>query len=471
MIHAGKAAKEIRYAPAEYITADDAGDGSVLDSLVTQIADTINRQGWNKAALTVSLSGLWYRSQTHLSPFHDQKQIMNTLKYDIEEELAVDADETVLCFQKACETDDGSHLMVHTAEIEQLQNLFDRFEQVEKDVLVAEPDVVSWWHYLQDAEECPRDQASIAVGWAADTLSLLVMNDAGQPILTRSLPSAAGEQATELLEYELTRCLATLPENHQPRILLFHAGGLNTDGINAQARSFQMTPQMLSLNDMTQACAIGIAANYLNRKHAVDFRTDGMTPQTVIKEKERALFSLSGAVCLILLAAIIVNMLHADGWEKIENQATRDIHTAYKSVFPDKRTPMITRAKRELEGRLDEIEKKIEIQNTKVLPDSASNTLTRTFEALNVLSLDFDIQISDMRFDASSASINGSVPNYHDMEKLYNVFSDTDTPLSVDSLKLTNESGPGNRQDPTRRSTFLLRISAVERENQEEKGR
>ncbi len=445
--------------PAETFPLEPTADMATQNDFYQQLRKTLAAKGWTDSPVTLSLSGHWYRSMQHISPFTDPVQIERTLKYDVEEDLAQDADETALCYQQCRINDDGTHLIVHTGGRMQLEELFQQFEAVEMDALVAEPDIASWWHYLRLSNELPAGQACIAVGQSQDNLSILAFDNDGRPVLARSLP-AAGDQAIDMLEYELNRSLATLPESLQPQILVYHELNLDSVGLLKLADKFELKGHQLSQPDMMSVCAAGVAWNWLAGKAAVDFRADGLMPKTIRKARNAAFLGVSAATTLVLLAAIAVCFLHAQKWQTIAWDTNVTIENAYKTVFPNKRIPPFeTRIKKELEDVRKNLEEKIRIKEQKVLPDSASSTFMQTFNALNQLSLDFDIILTDMRFDAEVASLNGSVNDYLNMETLRQVFLAKECPLKIDSQKFNIEDNRGNASDSSGRYSFTLRLS------------
>jgi len=188
---------------------DDAPDP--LQTTLAQLADRMQPTGRRLHPVALAMDGALYNTQLHHSDFKDLRQIRQTLRFDIEDDFAIDADSVFLCYEKIPPSDDGTDLLVHTIDKNIAQNLLNQFEQARLDPLIAEPDVVSWLHYLKDRSLLPPDQGALVAGRSTDTLYLLVLDADHQPLLSRSYYCTDSAAALETLQCEANRSLAVLP--------------------------------------------------------------------------------------------------------------------------------------------------------------------------------------------------------------------------------------------------------------------
>jgi len=182
-----------------------------LQTTLLQLADRMQPTGRRLHPVTLAIDGALYNTQMHHSDFNDLRQVQQTLRFDIEDDFAIDAESVYLCYEKIPPSENGTDLLVYTIDKHTAQNLLDQFEHARLDPLVAEPDMVSWLHYLKDRSLLPADQGALIAGRSVDTLYLLVLNADHQPLVARSYYCTDSAHALETLQCEANRSLAVLP--------------------------------------------------------------------------------------------------------------------------------------------------------------------------------------------------------------------------------------------------------------------
>ncbi|MCK5272229.1 MAG: hypothetical protein KAJ52_06610 [Sedimentisphaerales bacterium] len=470
---------EYRFGPARKLRAsDESVDNAAIDSpqatdagpngrgpteLIEQLKQQISLENGKAPPVALSLNGRLYQTQPYHSQFTDKRQFDQTLRYDIEEEFAADADLLALCYQQKPAAEAGTDLLVHTVPRAQMEEILNRFEQADMDALIAEPDVVSWLHYLKKQEELPSGAPIVVLGRAAEMLYILILNEDHQPVLTRNEPCVSADMADELLRCELPRSLAQLSEDQQPKYLLYHPDGLNTDNIKELAGS-GLECRSLREMDMATACAAGVGIGWLSQPSQLsqedhsDFRADGLPPRTLVTMKRRGLYGLSAALSLLLLVWILLMNLHSENYRSYESAAMNEIMDAYSEVYPGQKPPRNPfQIPNRIRRRLAEVGDKYSTLTVKTLPDSASNTLMLVFGVLNKLGEEFDLRIESLSVSANTSTFAGSVANMKDMELLHKAIEAKGSQLesvSLDSWK----TGSGSPKDPTNRRTFRMQL-------------
>jgi len=443
---------EFQYVPALKVTADSELSEDQNSSLFEKLKHDLNRQYEKTPPVALTLSGHMYQSLPYQSRFSDPRLINQTLRYDIEDNLAADADSIAVCYQqklsqshetsrgKNQQTKSFSELLVHAISRNQLQQLLDRFEQSDLDALVAEPDIASWLNFLRSSSELPAQESLVALAWAIDSLYILILDDRHQVLLARSVPCSSGGQAHKILTSELPRSLANLPEGQQPPHLLYHLDGLDQKQIVDLARACNLQPRPISEPDLATACAKGAAWGFLNHHTAADFRSDGLFPRTLIAARHKTLYGLAAAVSSFLLVWIIVLNIHARNYRNMEKRAKTDMIAAWKLANPQRKPPRsLAQIPGSLRRRLQDVE----------------STLMLIFRALNTLPEQFDIKITNLSADTGSAIFTGSVPDIKELEKLRKAILNPDSQLEIDSSKF-GKVGSSSRDDPTNRRTFSM---------------
>ena len=402
-------------------TENTSGAGG---SLIDRLAAQLKRRHSKIPSVALALAGEFYQSQFHHSEFSDQRMLRQTLRFDVEEDFATDAETFALCYQRTGVPGPGSNLIIHTFEREKIQDLLVQFEQVHLDALVAEPDIDAWVHYLKDLSDLPADQPFLSVAWTAGIFYILALDRRRQPVLARSCVCSSREQLNDIMIIELRRCLALLDREHQPRQLLYHSGGFTKDQVARLQKELNLPCQGFKEPDAATALAGGAALGWLHGSNIADFRTDGMTPRTVQKAQHKALYSLSAAVTLLMLSSFIVMQLYARKNKNLFNQADLKLTQAWENTQPDDPPENRSRINSKLQNDYDALQNQLRRQTTTTLPNSVSNTLLIVLQTLNTLPETFNLQYESLRVNNQGIALTGIIPNLAAQEKLHLAFKD-----------------------------------------------
>jgi len=428
-------------------------------SLIQQFARRVDEYRSKTLSVALALGGRYYQSQLHHSELTDDAQLKQTLRYDVEEDFSTNAESMVICFQKKPDVTSGSDLIVHTADRTKLQELLDHFDTTGLDALIVEPDVVSWWHFLCNFADLPANQSVIAVGWTSDLFYMLILDERHRPILSRSYPCSCADEALDLLQCELNRSLAQIQPQPQISCLLYHREGFDEKQVAQAAKQLQLIAQPLAEPSITTAFAVGVALGWCKGTDVADFRSDEMAPRTVTVARRQALYGLSAAVTIFMLALVWIFNSRAANYRNLSRQAQTDMVTTWKEVFSH-RSPLRQTAQipTDVKRQLDLFQQKIRGRSGPTASDSASYMLMRIFNALKYLPREFDLVIDSLAVNAKTAStFRGSVATMEDLEKLRNVLLEADEPLEIENSNF-NLTGSGSRDDPSSRWAFNLTL-------------
>jgi len=473
---------DIQIGPAVKVTHEGEWEEGDRIALIKELKEKINYAGGKQCPVMLSVGGRFYQSEEYESEFNDPRQFTQTLRYDVEEEYAIDADAMTLCYQHRSKTKEETgidnsvttELLVHSAAREKLQEILTLFEQEELDALVAEPDFVSWQHYLQNREELPKQQSVLLVACSIDAVYILILDQDHNPVLTRSFPYSKGEEVKIILPGELRRSLGVLPEEKQPKYLYYHSNRLNDSLIQMIAKENHLQAFNLRESDMTAACAAGVGLGSFEKQEQGDFRIDGMMCRTLVKAKERAWYGLSVAVSVFLLVCILVFQTQSSKYQTNEENAKQDMMKAWQMAFPEegKKLPRDIRTiPRLVRNKLKNIRQNFSnANNARSMSNSASNTFWLLFEVLNKLGEDFDLRIDNLSMYAKGATFTGSVANMADLQKLREAVDGDDSQIKIASISI-EKTGSGSSDDPTNRRTFTMQIEVQKIDAEEPRSR
>jgi len=426
-----------------------------LQITLAQLADRMQPTGRRLHPVALAMDSALYNTQMHHSDFNDIRQVRQTLRFDIEDDFAIDAESVYLCYEKIPSSEDGIDLLVHTIDKNTAQNLLNQFEHARLDPLIAEPDMVSWLHYLKDRSLLPADQGALVAGRSVDTLYLLVLNADHQPLMSRSFHCTDSAHALQTLQREANRSLAVLPPHQMPQHLLFHLDGFTEKQLNQLAKTLSVQPRSLPDNHITKAFAAGVALGWLKKLSKTDFRSDGCPPQTAVREKHRALFGFSAALTCLLLALIAVMQSHTKDYQNTIDNVEKRMVQAYELTHPGlkKLDPKnIIKIPSILRGKLNDLHNKSQNQATPALANSASHTLTLVLQAFDSLPAEFDLAIDSIRLTGRSVNLSGSVPNIVSHVKLDKVI-EAHSNLTIEKWDFTGQSGA--------RKTFNMSLTVI----------
>ncbi len=401
-------------------------DASASDTsptvLLEQLAQQVHQKHSRISSVSLALGSQLYQTLFCHTHFTENRQLKQTLRFDIEEDIASDSENLALCYHKLPVSGAGSNLLVYTLDRDKIRELLPCFEQVNLDALRAEPDVTSWQHYLSHQEDIPPAMPTVFVAWAFSSLYILALDKDQQPILTRSFVCASASQAHEVLLTELQRSLAPLPEAQQPSHLFYHSGSFTRDQIQQIEIRLSISCRSLSEEDAVSAFAAGAAIGWLEKQDTPDFRRDKLPSKTYLSARQKALYGLSAAMVFLLLSLLFVLTAHTGKYKNRFKEADAQMKTAYTSVF-GKAPSASVYIPRAINGKYNRMRRTSRNQTAETLSDSASYTFMLVMQALARLGENFDLKIDMLRLTPKDVRLAGSIGNLKDFEKLRNAIT------------------------------------------------
>ncbi len=410
----------------ETVQASPSFSDEPLTDALRQLADRLDLSGRTRTPVVLSISASLYRSLNHHSDFDNPKMIRQTLRYDIEDALMLDAETIYLCYQPLPTPGDGVDLVVHTIERNVLQGITDAFEQARLDALALEPDVASWTHYLDAVLGHSEREPVVVLAGFGDMLYLLILNDQGQPVITRTSYCPRQDESGEFVAEELQRCLACLDPDQQPRQLYYHTDGLSPRLVKTVAGDLSLEAAALPEADPRAALAEGVARGFLERAIQADFRQDNFQANTQRQTQRRAYGGLAVAVVCLFLALIVTMSFRKMAYDKRNTLATESIYSSWIGVPHAQNRgnrPRVGRIQEEL-GRMERALARGKAERSSELPDSLNESFVLLMSVLGKAPDSLDMELETIRLQGGIVDVTGTVGDLADRIDLEKAISE-----------------------------------------------
>jgi len=417
-------------ATAVRVLKDNAGNvelGDVMrvdgDDIAVQLSGMLPSQS-GVLPVALALGGMKYQTYFYHSEFLDRNKIDETLRFDIEEEIAIDAEAISLCYEMRHSESEGSELTIHTTDRNELGELLSVFEHAELDALVVQPDIVSWEYYLR--EFANLENGSLVVAWSKGVLYLAVLDQLGRALVTRTILCDSSDAVDDILSMELGRSLALADEAALPSVLWYHQADLNEALLAKISLEFGLEVKPLEQSDAGVAFAIGAALAYFADGDAADFCADSLTPATVKKIRKYGIFGLAAVVSLLAIVFGFIMHIRAGRYEQVHQSGREQIAQMWHKAFPDKKDDTSTEQKlKNLRTLYRSASKRASGgKETQAATQSAAYTLMLVLDALDTLPEKFDLVITQLATGPGETTLTGSLAGLAEKEKLDSVFNE-----------------------------------------------
>ena len=416
------------YEPAEDMESNNHG----LELLMS-LCDSMG----SPKAPALALGGNLYMSHDHRSEFEDIQQAAQTLKFDIEDVLAVDAEKIATCFQEKPTNSTNIDMIVYTAERSKLQEIFEQLESSGSDPFAAMPSVVAWQKYLSTTKQVTSSPTAY-IGRCGSTVYLMVFNSHGEPVISRKFPDVDNSKFYQIIEIELNRCSITIPSGESLTNLYYHSENISEENISSIAKDLGLNLQTIAEPSFAKAAAIGAALSIQKGKTACNFRADNLEPVSIKKSRKNALYAMSALASLIIISWIGIMAINTGKYRQMEKDATSYIKEAGR--FCRVKSRKIANLHQDIERERDRIKKVASGQNVGNA-NSATNTMNLTLKALSRLNPEFDLVVNTMAFKPGEVKVfSGHVPDIDALKQLRDVLQSPESGLEI--LHETTNTAP-----------------------------
>lgn len=358
-----------------------------------------------------------YRQQKLHSEFQDYRQIAQTLKFDAEEALAVDASQTAVAFEMLGKQISGSDVSAFAAGTELLSDIIKSLQANKIDPLTVEPDSIC----LRRIIDQTSSGAVIAAVSQKKCFMIYPEGSEGRTVVRAFLTSPA-QNKTSLLAGQIMLSMSSLAAEGRAAVLKVYdtTGTLDTALLAAQT---SMTADLLDITqrvswpqnaDMQSDDAFDIviaagAANAITSKtDRVDFRTDFMPYQGKRQAIEKVI-KIAGicASVLFIVLGVLLQMRYFSAGKDIKKLDAK-FKTEYVIAMPGGK---YTNARDAVQRLKREINKIRDVKSGLLSAsgeDSIEAKLTYLFEMLNSVPANVDINIEKIAVTTKTMNITGS---------------------------------------------------------------
>lgn len=375
--------------------------------------------------IAVALDCRFYRQQTLHSEFTEPKQIAQTVKFDAEESLAINAAEAAVSFEIASRGLSGSEVSVFAVQAAIMSEIILSLQNNKLDPVIVEPDSVCLRRILQLVSG-PDGSKPI---WAALSenkcfiISPPPLGSEGSPQSGNSAVRAflsRGSNRSNSLAREIIFTAASnaaAEEADKIKVLDFQSAvdlALLSQQTGKEAEIFDPSEVIISkaqennCGKLDVIIAAGAAAGVLGKAEKVDFRPFFLPFQGKKEafEKTVKLASISFAILFIALGAFFYVQ-----YFKINRYSSR-LMKKFRSEYAIAMTgARFNRSSEAVRGLKSEINRIKDVKNgilSATGEDSVEAKLAYFFEALNSVPPGVDIEIEKITINAGSMVVSGN---------------------------------------------------------------
>ncbi|MDD5135100.1 MAG: hypothetical protein PHP01_06800 [Phycisphaerae bacterium] len=422
VVLAGKSGSKIEIAQ-QFSIAVPAAQPFSFTQTAADIASVCQEKQVVFEDIAVVLDCRLYRQQLLHSEFTEYRQIAQTIKFDAEEALAVNAADTAIAFEPASKGLSGTEVSVFAAETSILSGIITAMAANKLDPVSIEPDSIC----LRRIMGYIADKENLKAMWmviSEKKCFIVSPPPAGGKAQIRAFVTAASQNKTSLVAREimLTTASAVGNKDIQKVFLCDLTGKVDIAALNRES-SVQVEPfgieQIIAspaepssdVDDLDVIVAAGASAGLLTKCEKINFRSDFMPYQGRKEILEKALKMLS--FCLLLLFVTIGVYLHMQYYKtsSYRNKLNEKFKAEYSIAMPGAK--FIN--SRDAAGKLKREINKIKDVKSGLLSaagdDSVEAKLTFLFEAVNSVPKSVDIDIDKIAVTTKTMTITGSTSN------------------------------------------------------------
>ncbi|MFA6186430.1 MAG: hypothetical protein WC770_04350 [Phycisphaerae bacterium] len=369
--------------------------------------------------VSVVLDCRLYRQQVLHSEFTENRQISQTVKFDAEESLAVNAAETAVAFELASKGLSGSEVSVYAAPASVVSDIITAMAGNKLDPVSIEPDSICLRRVLSQLPGYGREIKTMLMAVSKEKCFIISPPPQVGNAQIRAFITAESQNKTNLAAREIMFSTAsTIGGRDIQKTLIYDSTGKIDIVELGQSVSVAVelfgTEQIIASTELPAETdgldiiiAAGAAAGLLGKCDKVDFRTDFMPYQgkRMILEKAVKTMSLCLLTVFIILGVFLNIQYHKAN--SVRNKLNDKFKTEYSIAMPGGKF-----VSREAVGKLKREINRIKDVKSGLLSaggdDSIEAKLTFLFEAINNVPKNVDVEIDKIAVTTKTMNITGS---------------------------------------------------------------
>jgi hypothetical protein len=371
--------------------------------------------------IAVALDCKLYRQQLLHSEFTEYRQIAQTIKFDAEEALAVNAADTAIAFEPASKGLSGTEVSVFAVGASVVSAIITAMAANKLDPVSIEPDSICLRRIIEQITEQNEDLKVMWMVLSEKKCFIVSPPLAGGKAQIRAFVTAESQNKTNLAAREIMLTTASAAGNKDiQKVLIYDSTGkvdiaeLSRD-ISVPVEPFGTEQVITSLiapssevDNLDVMIAAGAAAGLLTKCERIDFRPDFMPYQGKKEILEKGIKMLS--FCLLLLFVVVGVYLHMQYYKtsSYRNKLNEKFKAEYSIAMPGAKFV----SSRDAAGKLKREINKIKDVRSGLLSaagdDSVEAKLTFLFEAVNSVPKNIDVDIEKIAVTTKTMTITGS---------------------------------------------------------------
>lgn len=371
--------------------------------------------------IAVAVDCRLYRQQILHSEFAEQRQIAQTIKFDAEEALAVNAAETAVAFEIAAKGLSGSEVAVFAVSAGVMSEIILALQNSKLDPVTVEPDSICLRRTMQQMPGWNEEPKPMWMAISTNKCFIIAPPSQYGNASVRAFITGAGPNRNAMLAREIILTAASTAAAQQVQKIMIFDSQAETDfaSLGEQTalivEAFDPVRIILTKSEKQADCgsldviiAAGAATGLLAKSEKVDFRPYFLPYQgkRAAFEKAVKVFSISMAVLFIALGVF----LHLQ-YYRINNYRNRladKFRAEYTIAMTGAKFTKGAEAVRKLKSEINRIKDVKSGLLSASGEDSVEAKLTFLFEALNGVPKEVDIEIEKIAVTTKTMTITGS---------------------------------------------------------------
>ena len=285
--------------------------------LINNLAKKTSDNKFRFTDVAIALDCSLFTQHEIRSEFTDNKQIANTIRFDVEDAVAMDAMELAVAFNITAKDERGSNIAVYTAKNQILTEILSSFEANGMDPTAMEPDVVCLSRFMTETIPETKTGQKMLVTIGTRSCYMIIPSDEGLAPSVRSFLISASQNVQNVLAREIALTLAShASQKNTPStiILTGKTDNIDTDRLSEACSCQVQTVDILQASDVDRAkiptdvtdtdfaIAYGAAMEETAKTKKTDFREDFAPYAGKKRIIEKSFRTISIALTVIFIA-------------------------------------------------------------------------------------------------------------------------------------------------------------------------
>ncbi len=399
----------------------NAGDSSeeTKSSLAAAIENKISSDDFTVTEISAAIDCAMFTQHVLHSEFTDTKQIAQTIAFDAEEALAVDASEMALAFTVTSSDQSGSDVAVFSAKRELMMNILDDLQSRGIDPAVIEPDIVTLSRFLRHNFTVPMDRKCLFAAFSDRACYIITTSDSSDIAAGRSFLVAKTQDKTGVLAAQIPLTIAAQKDGASFDLLFVAGVGdneIDTEklakrlSLEVKTTDFQsLLPTAEEIPDGSDtagfAFACGSALGQVLKIQTCDFRRSFAPYEGKRLLLQKSLRFLAVCAAIGLLAAGLYFQLKVFRKNNYTSQLKDKLQNDYAAVMYGKKHTTVE----PFNKRLNRIYTQLQKRYSGGIEDEQAVTAKLTFilEVLNKCPKKIDLKIENIKISSKTITIIG----------------------------------------------------------------